>query len=338
MPDATPLPPLAPLLEEGMLDVGDGHRLFHEVSGAPDGIPALYLHGGPGGRLTPGYRRNAPADAFRTVGFGQRGAGRSVPLASDPAHDLAANTTPHLIADIEALREHLGIDAWVLQGVSWGTHLAVAYAQAHPERVRGVVLMAVGLAERRHIDWITEGVGRLYPEAWDAFAAFAEARGGYDRTDASPDRLRIVEAYRRMLTSGDDELEAAAARAWMAWEDEHIRIGTGGLEIARPVEDPTLEQAAHALGFARLVTHYWAHDGFSGPGGLMAGMDRIGHIPAVLIHGRRDVSGPTVQAWELHRAWPASRLVVVEQEGHGGPIMASHWREAMQEFARALRP
>lgn len=337
LPEPEPEPEPAPLLEDGMLDVGDGQRLHYEVSGAPDGVPALYLHGGPGGRLTSGYRRKAPAERCRIIGFSQRGAGLSTPSAAEEGVDLAVHTTAHLIADIERLREALGVEAWIVQGVSWGSTLAIAYAQAHPDRVLGIVLMAVTSTSRREVDWITEDVGAIYPEAWDAFAAFAERHGEFDRHDRSPGRVRIVEAYRRLLTCGDRDLEERAAAAWMAWEDEHIRIGTGDVRgPARPAESLSEQERRFALGFARLVTHYWAHDGFGPEGGLLSRMDRIGHLPGVLIHGRRDVSGPLVTAWELHRAWPASRLVVVEDEGHGGPRMVAAWRAAMDDFARTL--
>lgn len=321
-----------------MLPVGGGHEVHYEDSGNPDGIPTVYLHGGPGGRLSGGYRRNAPADRYRIIGLSQRGTGRSTPSAAAPGYDLAQNTTAHLIADLEVLREHLGVEAWVLQGVSWGSTLALAYAQAHPDRVLGIVLMAVTSTSRREVDWITEDVGDLYPEAWDAFATFAELHGDADRRDRSPRRVRLVEAYRRMLTSGDGDLEARAAQAWMTWEDAHIAIGTPASPMPHAPVDPSPADRAYALGFARLVTHYWAHDGFGPEGGLLSRMDRIGHIPAVLIHGRRDVSGPAVTAWELHRVWPASELVIVEDEGHGGPEMVARWRRAMEELAETLRP
>lgn len=335
-PMDTALRPLAPLLSEDVLTLSDGTALAYEVSGTTGGIPAVYLHGGPGGRLTPGYRRNVPADRYRLVGLSQRGTGASMPLVTDPGYDLTVNTTPRLIADLEELREHLGIEAWVLQGVSWGSTLALAYAQAHPERVLGIVLMAVTTTSRREVDWITEGVGALYPEAWDALAAFAEAHGTFDRADRSPSRVRIVQAYARMLTSGDPELEAAAAQAWKTWEDAHIGIGTPSPTRPHALSEPTAGERRHALAFARLVTHYWTHDGFAPAGGILGRMDRIAHVPAVLIHGRRDVSGPAITAWELHRAWPASELVIVEEEGHGGPMMAAHWHRAMLELAARL--
>lgn len=335
MDSPSTLPPLAPLQEEGRLPVSGGHELHYQVSGTHDGVPALYLHGGPGGRLTSGYRRKVPGETTRLVGFSQRGAGASTPSASEPA-GLEHNTTAELGEDIEALRIHLGIEDWVVQGVSWGASLAVAYAQAHPERVRAVVLMAVTATTRTEVDWITEHVGTIFPETWQELAALAEAR-----TDYRPGgEMRLVEAYRQMLTSGERDLEDAATRAWIAWEDEHIRIGTGGLE--RVTADPGAPVEDQARVFARLVTHYWARDGFLAdwatgwggePGsGLLGGMHRIGHIPAVLIHGRRDVSGPVRIAWQMHRAWPASELIVVEDEGHGGEAMVAAWAQAMARF------
>lgn len=333
------------ILRSGMLPVGDGHEISWETSGTAEGVPALYLHGGPGGRLGPGYRDKVPADRTHLVGLSQRGAGASTPSAGAPGPgDLSAQTTQRLVADLERLREHLGIGSWIVQGVSWGSTLAIAYAQAHPARVRGIVLMAVTTTSRREVDWITEGIGAVFPEAWDRFASFAEQHGDFDRRDRGPGRVRIVEAYRRLLASEDPELAEAAAAHWCAWEDEHVRIGAGGLEIAPLPQQVTEQQRA----FARMVTHYWAHDGFVGdwavpwgaaPGsGLLGGMDRIGRIPAVLIHGRRDVSGPVLTAWELHRAWPASELVVVEDEGHGGPQMVRAWRQAMDRLTATPDP
>ncbi|WP_114854981.1 alpha/beta fold hydrolase [Brachybacterium sp. YJGR34] len=325
----------------GRLAVGDGHEIHWEEAGAPDGVPALYLHGGPGGRLTPGYRRNAPADRARIIGLSQRGAGASTPSAGAPGPvDLSAQTTAHLVADLEALREHLGIAAWIVQGASWGSTLALAYAQAHPARVLGVVLFAVTSTSRREVDWITEGVGALYPEAWDDFAALAEEATAYRR--GGP--LRLVEAYRQMIASPDPVLADRAVRAWNRWEDAHITIGGGGAAHA-PEEDA--EVTVQERTFARLVTHYWAQDGFvadwavpwdAEPGtGLLGGMDRLAGIPGVLIHGRRDVSGPALTAWELHRAWPGSELVIVEEEGHGGPRMAEHWGTALSAMVEKAR-
>lgn len=349
---ARPLPSPPPVTASGRLAVGDGHEIHWEEAGAPDGVPALYLHGGPGGRLTPGHRRSAPADRTRMIALSQRGSGASTPGVGAPGPvDLSMLTTAHLVADLEALREHLGIGAWIVQGVSWGSTLALAYAEAHPERVLGVVLFAVTTTSRWEVDWITEGVGALYPEAWDVLAGLAEARAGFDRHDRSPDRLRLVEAYRRMLTAEDPALVDTATRAWMAWEDAHIGIGAVGGGAAGPAQPHADAHDApvteYARGFARQVTHVWANDGFvadwavphgAAPGtGLLGGAGRLAGIPGVLIHGRRDVSGPVRTAWALHRAWPGSELIVVEEEGHGGPVMAGHWARAMERLVDSVR-
>lgn len=303
----------------GLLDVGTGQSMYWEESGS--GVPALYLHGGPGSGLgRGGYVERFDRGRYRVIGVDQRGCGRSVPLAGDPAHDLDGNTTPRLIADLELLRVHLDVDAWVLNGVSWGATLALAYAQAHPERVLGIVLMAVTTTRRAEVDWITETVGALYPEDWDRFARFAEDAGiGYRRGGG-----RIVEAYAQLLRSPDPAAHDAAARAWMAWEHAHIGIGSGSRDGPfDAVRDPVM---------ATLITHYWSHDGFLDPP-LLDRMERLADIPGVLIHGRLDVSGPVVTAWRVHRGWPGSELVVEETEGHGGPRMVRAWSDANTQLA-----
>lgn len=325
--------PTAPR-RSGLLDVGDGQRIHWEEWGAARGVPALYVHGGPGGGLgRSGYRNRFDLSRTRVIGFEQRGCGRSLPHASDPATGLASNTTAHLIADIERLREHLGVQAWILNGVSWGSTLALAYAQAHPERVLGVVLFAVTTTSRWEVDWITETVGAVFPEAWDRFASFAESAGvGYRRG-----RDRLVRAYADMLDSPDPDLRDAASREWALWEDTHVSIGVpGGIGREGIRRDPRWEDDAHRLAFARLTTHYWSHDGFCEPP-LLERMDRVAGIPAFLIHGRRDVSGPARTAWEVHRRWPGSTLFIDEGDGHGGDAMVEHWSEANVRLLDAAR-
>lgn len=302
-----------------MLDVGDGHRIWWEEWGEPDGVPAVYLHGGPGGGLGSSlYRYRFDLAKTRVVAFEQRGCGRSRPHASDLSASLARNTTAHLIGDIERLREYLGIQAWVVNGVSWGSALALAYAQCHPARVLGVVLFAVTTTSRREVDWITEGVGTVFPEAWDRFARHAECAGiGYVRGEG-----RLVEAYAQLLESADPMVREAASREWALWEDTHVSIGAGRFR-----RDPRWADARFRVGFARLATHYWSNDGFCDPP-LLERMDRVRGIPAVLLHGRRDISSPAVTAWELHRRWPGSTLVIDEGDGHGGASMADHWSAA----------
>lgn len=305
--------------EQGMLNVGDGQNIYWEEWGSPDGVPALYLHGGPGGTLgASGYRRRFDLTGTRVIGFEQRGCGRSTPHASDPDTSLDANTTAHLIGDMETLRKALGVDAWILNGVSWGSTLALAYAQAHPDRVTGIVLFAVTTTSRQEIDWITEGVGAVFPEAWDRFAAHAERSSiGFHRG-----QKRLVEAYAQLLNSTDPATRDDASREWALWEDTHVSIGAG--EFAR---DPRWENEAFRLAFARLTTHYWTHDGFC-DSPLLEGMELIKHIPGTLIHGRRDISGPAVIAWTLHRHWPGSILLINEGDGHGGISMVEHWDRA----------
>jgi proline iminopeptidase len=207
-------PPIEPY-DSGMLDVGDGHRVYWECCGNPDGQPAVYLHGGPGSGSTPSARRYFDPAVYRVVLFDQRGSGRSRPLASEAEADLSANTTAHLIADIEQLRQYHEADSWTVLGISWGTCLGLAYAQAHPQRVRALVLASAGTNSRREVDWLTRDVGRIFPREWDRFAA------------AVPAALRdlpLVDAYATMLFDPDPAVREHAARQWCAWEDAHISL------------------------------------------------------------------------------------------------------------------
>ena len=302
----------------GLLRVGDGTDVYWEASGRRDGKPALFLHGGPGSTLgRGGYRRRLDPSRYLIVGIDQRGCGRSRPLVTEARDTLPGNTTQALVADIEAVRVHLGIARWLVSGISWGTTLALAYAQDHPERVTELVLAAVTTTSRDEVDWITETVGRLFPEAWERFAQEAEARPGE----------RLVAAYARRLAGGDAHDRRRAASSWNAWEAVHVSLDPGG---ATP--DPRPDAAAEA--FATLVTHYWSNDGFlRGERAIANRMRGIAHIPAVLVHGRRDVSGPAITPWRLHRLWPASRLAIVEGEGHGGPEMMAAMSGAYAAFA-----
>jgi proline iminopeptidase len=308
----------------GFLAVEGVHEIYWEESGQPGGIPAVYLHGGPGGGLGPGgYRMKFDPDRFRVIGFDQRGCGQSRPHVTEPGYDLDLNTTQHLICDIEMLRRHLRVDRWLVNGVSWGSTLALAYAQAHPERVLAIVLMAVTTTARAEVDWITESVGAIYPEAWDRVASHAEQAGvGYRRHEA-----RLVEAYARLMTDPDPVVRDNASQAWRAWEDHHVSIGAGGVH-----RDPDTDDGEERRVFATLVTHYWAHDGFlSAP--ILERMEQLHGIPATLIHGRLDVSGPAIVPWRLHRAWPGSELIIEEHEGHGGEAMVEAWCNANTRHA-----
>lgn len=311
----------------GLLPVGGGHEVYWEESGNSKGIPALYLHGGPGGGLgAGGYRTKFDPSRFRIIGLEQRGCGRSTPLVTAPGYDLSQNTTSILINDIEKVRDHLHVDRWLVNGVSWGSTLALGYARAHPERVRGIVLMAVTTTDRFQVDWITETVGALFPEAWDRLASHAERAGiGYQRG-----KSRLIEAYARLMTHADPAVRDATSRAWADWEDHHISIGTGGVH-----RDPRWDDDEQRHVIATLVTHYWAHDGFLTPP-ILDQMDHLQGIRATLIHGRRDVSGPAVVAWRLHRAWANSELIIDENEGHGGESMVQSWCLANSRHADRL--
>jgi proline iminopeptidase len=287
---------------EGIVDVGDGNAVFWETSGNPDGKPALVLHGGPGSGCTPWHRRLFDPEAYRVALLDQRNCGRSTPPASDPATSLAANTTANLIADIERLRGLLEIERWLVLGGSWGSTLALAYAQEHPARVSELVLFGVTTSRRAEDDWLfREGLAPVFPEQWARRRAAVPAEY---RTDD------VVEAYRRMLESGDREVRERAAFEWCLWEsvtpDWPPREGLS----------PRFEDPEFRLAFARLVTHYVAHDAFLEEGVVFRLLELIEDIPAVLINGRFDLQAPLGTAWELARRLPLAELVVVGDAGH----------------------
>jgi proline iminopeptidase len=305
--------------ESGMLDVGDGYQIYWERCGNPNGQPALYLHGGPGSGFSPGQRRFFDPDAYMTVLFDQRGAGKSRPLAEDPAADLRANTTQHLIADIEMLREMFGIERWsAILGLSWGATLAQAYAHAHRGRVNALVLGLVTTTSRREVEWITEGVGRIFPREWERFA------------NAVPEHLRhlrLVDAYATMLTDPDPAVQAQAALEWCLWEDTHVSLAPDF------TPDPRYEDPAFRLRFARLVTHYWSNHAFLDDDQLVRDAANLNGIPGILIHGRYDVSGPLETPWLLMKRWTTTRLVIMEDAGHGGADLPGAVVDALNEFA-----
>ncbi|MDX3797341.1 prolyl aminopeptidase [Streptomyces sp. AK04-3B] len=294
-------PPIEPY-EHGALDVGDGNRLYWEACGNPAGKPALVLHGGPGSGAGPFWRRLFDPAAYRIVLFDQRGCGRSTPDAADPRTSLAVNTTPHLIADIELLRQRLGIETWLILGGSWGATLALAYAEQQPSRVSELVLFSVTNTTRSEVEWITRHMGRVFPEEWARFR------------DAVPERERdgdLAEAYARMLADSDPSVRERAAREWCRWEDVHVSTCPGSKPDAR-YEDPHFR-----LRFARLVTHYWRHSGFLEDGVLLRDAGKLAGIPGVMVHGRLDVSSPPDVAWRLAQVWPDAELVLIGEEGHG---------------------
>jgi proline iminopeptidase len=309
-------PPIEPYAS-GSLPVGDGHEIYWETVGNPAGAPAVWLHGGPGSGSQPGTRRSFDPARYRAVLFDQRGCGRSRPLAGSAAADLSANTTEHLIADLERLREHLGIGRWLVAGGSWGVTLALAYAQRHPERVTALVLAAVTAGRRLETDWITRDMRRVFPREWEAYAA------GVPESERDGD---LSAAYGRLLASPQATVTEEAALRWCVWEDTHISLGPGAQPRLQVLE-PSYRQV-----FARLVTHYWSNGCFLDDTPILAGMDRIADIPAVLIHGRYDVSGPLDTAYDLHRVWPASKLVVLDDAGHGGLSMTAAMIDALDHF------
>ena len=293
-------PPLEPY-DSGLLDVGDGNRIYWETSGNPEGKPALVVHGGPGGGGGRSSRRYFDPERYRIVIFDQRGCGESLPHASDPTTDMSVNTTHHLIADMERLREHLGIERWLLYGGSWGSTLILAYAQRFPERVSEIVILGVTTGRREEIDWLYGGVARFFPEAHARFRA-----GAGDEDD-------LVAAYARLLESPDSAVREKATWDWLTWEDAVVSLeehGTPGVYSDRTPEE--------ALAFVRICAHYFSHDAWLEDGELIRNAGRLEDIPGVLLHGRHDLGSPVGTAWELAQAWPGSELVVVSDSGHTG--------------------
>lgn len=312
-------PPIEPY-DSGMLLVGDGQRLHWEVSGNPDGKPVVFLHGGPGGGSAHWHRRFFDPEKYRIVLFDQRGCGRSLPHASDPAADLRYNTTAHLIADIELLRKNLGVEKWQVFGGSWGSALALAYAQAHPEAVTELVLRGVFTLRRMELEWFYEGgAGALFPDLWE----------GFIEPIPPVERSRMIDAYHRRLFDPDPAVHVPAAKAWSRWESSTITLRPDAEKVEEMTEDAT------AVAFARIENHYFVNRGWWVEGQLIAGVDRIRSIPAVIVQGRYDVCTPMMTAWDLHRAWPEADFVVVDDAGHAAsePGIAQALRAATDRFA-----
>ena len=304
--------PIQPFRSE-ILQLADGTGMYWEASGNPRGKPALYLHGGPGSGCQTGYRQHFDPERYLIVSFDQRGCGRSQPLVTDPDYDLGSNTTQALIADIEQLREHLGVQRWLLTGMSWGTTLALAYAQAYPERVSEIVLAAVTTTSRAEVTWITETIGCVFPEAWSEFDRLANRQSGES----------LIDAYYRLIRHSDRKTREQAAEAWCKWEEALVSLDSQARPSAR-FADPDFR-----MNFSTLVIHYFANAAFLKGQEILKNMGRIAHLPGILIHGRLDVSGPLQTAWQLHLSWSKSRLIVVETEGHGGGVMANEFTQAI---------
>lgn len=287
--------------DSGLLDVGDGQQLYWEESGNRDGKPVVFLHGGPGGGTTPNHRRLFDPSKYRIVLFDQRGCGRSLPHASEPGADLSANTTWHSVADIERLREALGVDRWQVFGGSWGSTLALAYAQTHPERVTELVLRGIFTLRRSELDWFYEGgAGAILPELWEGFVAPVP----------EDERRSLISAYHRLLNDPDPAVHGPAAVAWSRWEASAITL--------LPREDvvSTFTQPEFALAFARIENHYFVNRGWFEPGQLIRDAPKLRDIPGVIVQGRYDLCTPPFTAWDLHRAWPEAELRMIPDAGH----------------------
>jgi proline iminopeptidase len=289
-------PPIEPY-KSGHLDVGDGHSLYWELCGNPAGKPAVFLHGGPGGGSSPDHRRQFDPERYNVMVFDQRGCGKSTPYAS-----LEANTTAHLVADIERLREMASIDRWLVFGGSWGSTLSLAYAQAHPERVTELVLRGIFLFDQYEVDWLYKegGASSVYPDQWDEFVALIP----------ESERGDLVEAYRRRLTSDDPQEQLRAAQAWSAWEGSTVTL----LPSKATIEHFTSPEIAIAI--ARIENHYMANGGWLAEGELLRGAEKLRDIPGVIIQGRHDTCTPPRAAWKLKKAWPEVDLQIIPDGGH----------------------
>lgn len=294
-PDALLYPPIEPH-DSGLLDVGEGHALYWELCGTPGAKPAVFLHGGPGAGCVPEHRRAFDPARYQVLLFDQRGCGRSRPHAS-----LHANTTWHLVEDIERLRRHVGVERWLVFGGSWGSTLALAYAETHPERVTELVLRGIFGCRREEIAWYyQDGASWLFPDLWEGFLAPIPV----------DERADMVGAYRRRLTSDDVAVRLEAARAWSLWEGRTITL------LPSQANADAFGQDEYALAFARIENHFFSHDAWLEPNQLVRDAQRIRHIPGVIIQGRYDVATPMRTAWDLHRAWPEARFEVVPDAGH----------------------
>jgi proline iminopeptidase len=314
MPEISPLyPPITPYAS-GMLDTSGVHRIYWETSGNPDGIPVLFVHGGPGSGTSPNQRRFFDPALYRIVLFDQRGCGRSTPHG-----ELTDNTTPHLIADMEALRRELGVDRWLVFGGSWGSTLALAYAETHPGRCLGLVLRGIFLCRKSEIDWFLYGIRAFFPEAQRQLAEFIPERERHD----------LLGAYHRRLVDLDPVVHQPAAHEWATFESSCSTLLPSPELVAAFCSDKT------ALSLSRIEAHYFVNDIFLPDNSLLANVDRIRSIQAVIVQGRYDAVCPIVTADELARAWPEAHYVVVPDAGHSAfePSIARELVAACDRFA-----
>lgn len=289
-------PPIEPFMS-GRVSVSGGHELYYNQSGNPDGKPVVFLHGGPGGGCKPAYRRYFDPVAYRIIHFDQRGCGYSSPHAC-----LEENTTWHLVKDIETLRRHLGIDTWMLFGGSWGSALALAYAQTHPDRVTELVLRGIFTLRQQELLWFyQDGASRIFPDAWEKYVA----------PIPESERDNIIEAYYKRLTSDEKTVQLEAARAWSVWEGTTLSL------LPNREREQSFADDEFALAFARIECHYFYHAGFfEYDGQLIAEVEKCRHIPTVIVQGRYDVVTPMQTAWDLYRAWPEADFRLVSDAGH----------------------
>nr|WP_308320773.1 prolyl aminopeptidase [Halomonas sp. SpR8] len=288
-------PPIEPY-ETGMIDVGDGHTVYFERVGKPGGKPVVFLHGGPGGGFSPDHRRLFNPERYDVLLFDQRGCGRSEPHAS-----IEANTTWHLVEDIERLREHVGVTQWMVFGGSWGSTLGLAYAQSHPDRVSELILRGVYTVTQAEIDWYYQfGVSEMFPDKWAAFQSLIPIE----------ERHNMVAAYHRRLMGDDPVAQLEAAKAWTIWEGETITL------LPDSALSAPYREGHFALAFARLENHFFTHKAWLEEGQLLANADRLKGIPGVIVHGRYDMPCPVRYALALHNAWPDSEFHIIEGAGH----------------------
>ncbi|MFI8633264.1 prolyl aminopeptidase [Microbacterium sp. NPDC077663] len=305
---------------KGELDVGDGQRVHWEESGNPDGKPVIFLHGGPGAGTSPWHRRFFDPRRYRIVLMDQRGCGRSTPHVSAPDADLRHNTTWHLVADIEQLRRELGIETWQVFGGSWGSALALAYAETHPEAVSELVLRGVFTLRRHELEWFYEGgAAAVFPDLWEGFLAPVPVA----------ERSHLIDAYHRLLFDPDPAVHVPAAVAWTTWEASTLTLRPDPKLVDSMAED------ARATAFARIENHFFVNGGWFEDDQLIRGVDAIRHIPTVIVQGRYDMCTPMMSAWDLHRAFPEAEFVVVDDAGHSAsePGIAAALRTATDRFA-----
>ena len=308
-------PPVEPYHTD-FLKVSDLHTIYYEEVGNPDGQPAIFVHGGPGGGISPAYRQFFNPDKYRLILFDQRGSGKSTPKAA-----LDENTTWDLVADMEQIRTHLGIDRWIVFGGSWGSTLSLAYAETHPERVKGLILRGIFLLRKSEIDWFYQsGASKLFPDRWEKYLA----------PIPESERDDLLNAYYKRLVSPDHEIRLNAAKAWSQWEASTSKLYMDPDAIDRFGEAELAEK------FARIECHYFVNRGFfESENQLLDNIDKIRDIPAVIVQGRYDVVCPVTTAWDLHRAWPEAAFYITPDAGHSmsEPGNLSRLVEYTEKFA-----